>query len=118
MSGSGVFTPKAAGTILITAATTSGSTATPLNKPASATAVRIKNEDATAANFVYYSFGTSTITVAAPGATTPGNAPTYGGNRLDAGESLIIGISEAVTHVAVISAAGSPVVAITVGNAS
>ncbi len=116
MSGFGVFTPKQLGTGTITATTTSGTTATPLNKPASATAIRIKNTDTTAANIVYFAFGTSTVTVSAPTAATAGTAPTYAGNRLDAAEVMLIGVSESVTHVALISAAGSPVVAITVGN--
>lgn len=112
MSGFGVFTPKTVGTILVACATTP-SVANLLTKPASATSVRVRNVDAT--NAAYIAFGTSAVTAVIPtvvGApsSTPAAFPVF------AGETIILGLAEGVTHVATICAAGTPNVYFTVGN--
>jgi hypothetical protein len=112
MSGFSVFTPKTAGTILVAASTSS--VANLLSKPPSATAVRVRNVDAT--NAAYIAFGTSNVaavipTVSGAPASTPNAFPVF------AGETIILGVAEGVTHVAVICAAGTPNLYFTVGNA-
>lgn len=107
MSGFGVFTPKAAGTVAITNAVTTAAVA--LTKPAAATVVRCKNIDAT--NFAYVNFGISTVTATVPNGATPGSMP-VGPN-----ESVLVGVAEGVTHVASICTAGTPIIYFTPGNA-
>jgi len=62
MSGINLFTPKAQGTTSITSAVTTGRVA--LTKPASATAIRVKNIDAT--NIAYINFGDVTVVATVP----------------------------------------------------
>jgi len=115
MSGFGIFTPKSAGTILVVPTTSSGSVANLLTKPATATAVRIKNVDAT--NIACFAFGTSTVTAALPTVSgAPSTSPAS--MAIGPGESVIVGVAEGVTHVAAISVAGTPNLYFTVGNAS
>jgi hypothetical protein len=107
MSGFGVFTPKAQGTLLVVAA--AGTATQPLTKPSSSTAVRVKNIDAT--NSACFNFGISTVT-----ATLPTAVPALGSMVIGPNESIIVGVPEGTTHVAVIAVAGTPAIYFTVGN--
>ena len=106
MSGINLFTAKAQGTVSITSAVTTARVL--LAKPASATAIRVKNIDAT--NIAYVNFGDVTVVATVPAGATGGSIP------IGAGETAGFSVPEGTTHAAAICSAGTPIVFFTPGN--
>lgn len=101
-----LFTPKQTGTVSITCAVTTARVAL---LGLGANQVRVKNVDAT--NIAYINFGDVTVTATLPSGATPGSMP------VGPGETCGFSISpSAVTHVAAICSAGTPIVYFTPGN--
>ena len=106
MSGTPLFTPKAAGTLIATCATSTAALA--LTIPPGATTMRIKNIDATNTGFV--TFGISTVTSVLPAGATLGGMP------IGPGETVGISIPSGTTHVATICSTGTPILYFTPGH--
>lgn len=110
MSGPNLFTPQSTGTISLTTSVASSRVA--LSNKSSSLEVRVTNLDAT--NEAYIEFGISTVVAVVPGSN--GSSP--GSLCIGPGKTEGYSIGPAVTHVAGISAAGTPKLMFTPGNGS
>lgn len=110
MSANALFTPHSQQTVSITCGTASASVALVVTGSTSTLprALRVKNIDAT--NIAYVNFGVAGVVATVPSGSVGGSVP------IGAGETAGFSIGVAVTNVAAICTAGTPVVYFTVGE--